>query len=63
MPLVSITRFRARALWFVPMFMLHAQRSVSQIRNAEGCIIEAILDGRQCPAPIFRSSFELVALS
>jgi len=29
MPLVSITRFRARAFWFVPMLMHHAQRSIS----------------------------------
>ena len=43
MPLVSITRFRARALWFVPMFALHAQRSIAQIREADGCISMALL--------------------
>jgi quinol monooxygenase YgiN len=48
MPLVSITRFRARAfwfvpIWFVPMFGFHAQRSISQIRGAEGCISLALL--------------------
>ena len=43
MPLVSITRFRARAAWFVPLFMFHAQRSVSQLRNADGCLALALL--------------------
>jgi len=46
MPLVSITRFRARAFWFVPMFMHHAQRSISQIRSAKGCISLALLKDR-----------------
>jgi len=43
MPLVSITRFRARAFWFVPMFIYHAQRSISQIQSARGCISLALL--------------------
>ena len=43
MPLVSITRFRARAIWFVPMFIYHAQRSISQIRSAQGCLSLALL--------------------
>jgi quinol monooxygenase YgiN len=43
MPLVSITRFRARALWFVPMFAFHARRIISQIRNARGCMALALL--------------------
>lgn len=43
MPLVSITRFRARALWFVPLFAFHAQRSISQVRNAQGCMALALL--------------------
>jgi quinol monooxygenase YgiN len=48
MPLVSITRFRARALWFVPMFLYHALLSVSQIRSAKGCISLALLrDGKR----------------
>jgi quinol monooxygenase YgiN len=46
MPLVSITRLRARAFSFVPMFMHHAQRSISQIRSAEGCISLALLKDR-----------------
>ena len=43
MPLVSITRFRARAFWFVPMLMHHAQRSISQIRSVKGSISPALL--------------------
>lgn len=43
MPLLSITRFRARAFSFVPMFMHHAQRSISQIRSAKGRISLALL--------------------
>ena len=43
MPLVSITRFRVRAWWFVPMFAFYAQRSIAQIRNANGCIALALL--------------------
>ena len=46
MPLVSITRFRARAWWFVPMFAFHAQRSIAQIRNANGCMALALLKDR-----------------
>lgn len=36
MPLVSVTRFRARSLRFVPLFMLHANRAIAQIRRSEG---------------------------
>ena len=43
MSIVSITRFRARAIWFVPMFIIHAQRSIAQIRNAKGCLSMALL--------------------
>lgn len=43
MPLVSITRFRARSIWLVPMFLYHAQRSISQIRTAKGCVSLAVL--------------------
>ncbi len=46
MPLVSVTTFRARAFWFVPMFMHHAQRSISQIRSAKGCIFLPLLRDR-----------------
>jgi quinol monooxygenase YgiN len=47
MPLVSITRFRARAFWFVPLFAFHAQRSISQIRNAKGCLALALLKDKK----------------
>ncbi len=43
MPLVSITRCRVRSIWFVPIFMIHAQRSIAQVRNAKGCLSMALL--------------------
>ena len=43
MPLVGITGFRARSFWFVPVFAFHAQRSITQMRNAPGCIVLALL--------------------
>ena len=43
MPLVSITRFRARSLWLVSLFAFQAQRSISQIRGAKGCLALALL--------------------
>jgi len=43
MTLVSITRFRARSIWLVPLFGFHAQRSIAQIRHADGCIALALL--------------------
>ncbi len=38
MPVVSVTRFRARSLRFLPFFAYHAQRSIAQVRRAEGFI-------------------------
>ena len=47
MPLVSVTRFRARALCCVPLLAFYAQRSIAQLRNADGCICLALLkEGR-----------------
>jgi quinol monooxygenase YgiN len=46
MALVSITRFRVRAWWFVPIFAFYAQRSIAQIRNANGCMALALLKDR-----------------
>ena len=43
MPLVSIARFRARSIWFVPILMIPAQRSIAQVRNAKGCLSMALL--------------------
>jgi hypothetical protein len=60
MPLVSITRFRARAFWFVPMLMHHAQRSISQIRSAKGCISMALLQEAQADLPVLRARYALV---
>ena len=36
-------KISCRASWFVPLFAFHAQRSISQIRSAEGCMALALL--------------------
>ena len=43
MPVVSVTRFRARALWYVPLLLFYSQRSIAQVRKADGCIAMALL--------------------
>lgn len=40
---VSVTRFRLRKLVFAPSFFLHAQRTIAQIRNADGFVTGAVL--------------------
>jgi hypothetical protein len=35
-PLVSVTRFRARSMLFLPLFMIHAQRCIGQLHGADG---------------------------
>jgi hypothetical protein len=40
--LVSVTRFRLRSLRFVPFFMLHANRTIAQIRKADGFVAGAV---------------------
>ena len=40
--LVSVTRFRLRALRFLPFFMLHANRSIAQIRKSDGFLAGAV---------------------
>lgn len=40
--IVSITRFRLRGLRYLPFFMIHAQRSLVQIRRADGYLAGAI---------------------
>jgi heme-degrading monooxygenase HmoA len=42
MPLVSVTRFRARSTRFVPLFELHFKRTIAQIRKAEGFLAGAV---------------------
>lgn len=39
---VSVTRFCARSLWTLPMFALHAHRSIAQLRTADGYIDGAV---------------------
>ena len=46
MPLVSITRFRARSIWFVPFLMVYSQRSIAQLRKATGCLSMALLQDK-----------------
>ena len=33
---VSITRLRVRSIWYMPLFIVHAMRSMSQAQKAEG---------------------------
>jgi len=42
MPIVSVTRMRIRSIRFVPLFYVHAQRVIAQIRQAEGLIAGAV---------------------
>lgn len=42
MSIVSVTRFRLRGLRYLPFFMIHAQRSLVQIRRADGYLAGAI---------------------
>ena len=40
--LVSVTRFRARAMLFVPLFALHANRAIAQVHKADGFVAGAV---------------------
>lgn len=40
--LVSVTRFRLRSVRFLPFFMLHANRTIAQIRKADGFLAGAV---------------------
>ncbi len=40
--IVSVTRFRARSLWSLPLFAFHAHRSIAQLRLAKGYIAGAV---------------------
>lgn len=42
MSLVSVTRFRLRAIRFLPFFALHANRTIAQIRKADGFLAGAV---------------------
>ncbi len=42
MSLVSVTRFRLCSIRFVPFFVLHANRTIAQIRKANGFIAGAV---------------------
>jgi len=40
--LVSVTRFRLRSIRFLPFFVLHANRTIAQIRKADGFVAGAV---------------------
>jgi hypothetical protein len=42
MTLASVTRFRLRAVRFLPVLMLHANRTIAQIRKADGFLAGAV---------------------
>lgn len=42
MALVSVTRFHPRSPCFMPFFLLHANRTIAQIRRADGFLAGAI---------------------
>ena len=42
MPLISVTRFRSRSVVFLPLFALHASRSMGQARKADGLLSGAV---------------------
>lgn len=42
MPLISVTRFRSRSIVFLPLFALHANRSMGQARKADGLLAGAV---------------------
>ena len=42
MSLVSVTRFRLRSIRFAPFFVLHANRTIAQIRKADGFVAGAV---------------------
>lgn len=42
MPLISVTRFRSRSVLFLPLFALHANRSMGQARKADGLLSGAV---------------------
>jgi hypothetical protein len=43
--LVSVTRFRLRSIRFAPFFILHANRTIAQIRKADGFLAGAVKRG------------------
>jgi hypothetical protein len=40
--LVSVTRFRLRSIRFLPVFVLHTNRAIAQIRKSDGFIAGAV---------------------
>jgi hypothetical protein len=64
MSIVSITRFRLRGLRYLPFFMIHAQRSLMQIRQADGYLAGAVRRDRNLAywtASVWRDESALLA--
>jgi hypothetical protein len=64
MSIVSITRFRLRGLRYLPFFMIHAQRSLMQIRRADGYLAGAVRRDRNLAywtARVWRDESALLA--
>lgn len=40
--MVSVTRFRLRSIRFLPFFVLHGNRTIAQIRKADGFLAGAV---------------------
>ncbi|HWU73754.1 MAG TPA: antibiotic biosynthesis monooxygenase [Sphingomonas sp.] len=47
---VSVTRFRLKSIRFLPLFLLHANRAIDQVRSAEGFLGSAL---RRDPGRVF----------
>ena len=43
---ISVTRFRVRGIRFLPLFLIHAHRTLSQIRRADGYLGGALRQDR-----------------
>jgi heme-degrading monooxygenase HmoA len=41
-PIVSVTRFRLRAIRYWPLFLIHANRAIAQVRAADGFLTGAL---------------------
>ncbi len=48
MPIVTVTRMRVRSVRFIPLFLIHAQRAIAQIRKADGHLAGAVKPDGAC---------------
>jgi hypothetical protein len=62
--LLSVTRFRLRSIRFAPFFILHANRTIAQIRKADGFVAGAVrrdADPVFCPLTVWRDGHAMRA--